>query len=449
MSIWRPLWQNFQDTVNLIAALDHSGRAGNYFFQSVFDQHPEVLTCPWVQYTYSYFTTKFEDSSVVSAQEVHSYWTQKSYFKLIYNEAVGDISALITSFGSDPKAIIDREKTREIFDTIVLEQATITRRQLILASYFAFAIGVGRDPLTIKYILVSDAVSLRSEDVMLGFAGTIINLMKSDFPELLLISLERDPRATFASCRQQYVNSNGNMYNLHINNFLKQFYDLIRSKFTQDGSIHLYWLLYFASAARLMYQLKSSNSKNLLTVKNEDLNLNFADTMSTICNWLQVDYLNEWKNIPYKPTNVGKEWLGKGAYNSRYQKNQYGMLQNDPDEVAKNITGPNKYVTERWKSRLPKNEIGLIEFLFKDELNDLNYEYLVNKDRSLLKFILNLCCPFQGELPNAIWLKGLVKGSFFQAVDRIFYCCTFWIFYIISRYKLARIALSTEHFSLK
>ena len=53
---------------------------------------------------------------------------------------------------------------------------------------------------------------------------------------------------------------------------------------------------------------------------------------------------------------LGLPWTGTGGYNNQYQRNHYGPLKNDSDDVSKNVRGPNVYVTQRWRKRLRKNE---------------------------------------------------------------------------------------------
>lgn len=444
------MFNSFIDRVGIICALDHSGRAGNYFFQSIFDQHTEVLTCPWVQYTYSTFVTHFGDEEIVDSREAHQHWTTQSYFRFVYNEVDDALAKTITSFGSDPRAAIDRAVVREIFDSLVLIQPTVTRKVVILASAFAYAMGVKRDVKAIRYILVSDAVSLRTENLLLGFSGKIIPAIRQDFAHARFISLERDPRATFASCRQQYVNSNGNMYGIKFGNYFQQLRNLLAQRFSTEGCVFLFWLLYFASAARFIYRLKQTVQAQLLVIKNEDLNTRFIPTMKQICSWLNISFAREWQNDPYQPTNVGSVWLGKGAYNSRYQKNSSGPLENDPDEIAKNITGPNVYVTERWKKRLARNEIAVIEFLFAEELRDLSYEFLVFREQtfSKIQFLKHLSLPFEGELPSWKWVVRGREVSPNEVWQRIFYLVSFFPFYFISRLILIRYAFLENFFSL-
>ena len=72
-------FEDFQSRVGLIGLIDHHGRAGNGFVLSIFDQHPEVLTCPWVHYDYTYAMEFLGMSNSYPSSLVKSIWPQKAY----------------------------------------------------------------------------------------------------------------------------------------------------------------------------------------------------------------------------------------------------------------------------------------------------------------------------------------------------------------------------------
>ncbi len=439
----------FKENINIICALDHSSRAGNYFFQSIFDTHLEVLVCPWIQYDYSYLITKFGSTEILPAKEAHTYWTQKSYFGMAYRELDNELIEKIVSFGSDPNVKLDRVIVREVFDSIVLAENTISRKDLLLASRFAFAKGVGRDLSTIKYILVSDAVSLRIEDPITGFSLKIVGAIKNDFESAVFVSLERDPRATIASCRQQYVNQNGNMHGVKLNTFFLRIYNLLRCYFDTDGSVFVYFLIYSAATARRTYEFKLADRPYI--IRNEDINISFISTMKKFCDYLNIKFDSVWFNQPYIPTNVGLPWKGKGAYNKLYDRTKYGSLTANQDSGLLNVAGPNEYVTKRWRQQLPINEVGIIEYLFREELDDLHYEYLVFKDNnfSVTRFLLYVFMPYLGEIPKPKWLIDGLKINFIEFVNRLFYIFTLPIFYFLSRAILLKVIFVNRHFKLR
>lgn len=426
---------NILSRINLIAVLDHSGRAGNGFFLTIFDQHPEVISCPWIHYIYSYFITAFGNEQTVDSKKAHALATQKTYFKYAYNNLDDKLSGELYKMGADSASIIDRAAVRTFFDEMVLKEPTITRKKLISSIYLSFAVGRKKDLSMIKYALVSDAVSLRTEKVLNDFSGNAIIAMKEDFNNAKLVSLVRDPRANFASNRHQYVNSFGNMYAIRFGNYFKQIFQLAGKKLNMESScVYLFWLCYFASAARTISRFKKKYSQNFITVKNEDLNIDFVKTITTLAEWLNISFFEEWRNPDYHPTIVGFPWAGTGAYNSRYQKVLNGPLENDSQEVSGKVAGPNKYVTERWKKKMNKNEIYIVEKLFHNEMVEMKYEFMyyniIDKE---ISFINALLMPFSGEIPSLTWINKGRSSGIKEMFGRLFYSIGFPPFYLLSR----------------
>lgn len=434
--------------MNLICAIDHSSRAGNYFFQTLFDLHSEVLVCPWVQYTYSYLVTAFDLRSELPADEARAVMCERGYFRLVYQEATGKIADTIRAFGSDPQVAIDRPKVRTVFDALTLGP-TVSRRRLVAASFYAYARGIGRDVTQVKYLLVSDAISLRSEDVLGEHSGRVLSAVRADFPEARIVSLERDPRATFASCRHQYVNSLGNAYAVRANTVFRQLWDLLCGRFTDGGNVNAFFLLYHATAARAMYRWKARLGESLLTVRNEDLNCDFVPTMRSICEWLGIGIAPEWLMANYTPTNVGEPWHGKGAYSNRYNRVSTAMLENDSDAASASSAGPNAYVTMRWADRLWRNEKIVIEHLLREEFIDLGYPFVGSRTAasSSLELLWAFMAPFQGEIPNARWLRRIINAGPRAILDAAAFLVTSPLFYLLTRIQLAR-AIAVGRFRL-
>ena len=72
-------FRNFSNRTNLLLLIDHSGRAGNGFFMTTFDNHPEVLSCPLMHYMYSYANALFGRKKTISSSQVIRKWTEEYY----------------------------------------------------------------------------------------------------------------------------------------------------------------------------------------------------------------------------------------------------------------------------------------------------------------------------------------------------------------------------------
>lgn len=438
------------ERLNLIALIDASGRSGNVFFVTLFDQHPEVACCPIVQYTYSYLASRFGNSTVLDAKLAHEFVTQSSYFRLLYNEPVGANGDLIVRMGGDVAAVVDRQVIRDLLDAYFSRHKTVTRREVVLAPLVVYALARGFSLDCLKYVLVGDSISLREEHVTQGFSGRIVDLIIEDFPDARVVRLVRDPRATFASPRHQFVNAFGNMYAITPANYFSRLRDLLASNLRMDnGCVYLFWLLYLHQASVSLCRQIGRYPENFRTVRNEDLNTSFIPTIRKLAAWLDVEFVGDWCTEKFIPTVCGAPWRGIGAYNSRYQRAVSGPLENDPDDVANRVTGPNVYVTQRWRSRLNKREIELIEHLYRPELEEFGYEIFYDaKDRDdLVCLVRTALLPFEGEMPTVKWLKKSITLGRHEFFKRLFYIIAFPPFYIISRIILADFVLRRKFFA--
>lgn len=428
------------EKINLIAILDHSGRAGNNFVLTLFDSHPEIIACNWVHYVYSYLLTRFGPDDPLDSREAGRFIMEESYFRYVFNEPNEKLAAEMIRFGADPDSPLDRTRARRFFTERILAVPLVRRRDLITGAYLAFLYGRGMDPDRARYIMVADAVSLRDENVLQGFSGRVMDLMVQDFPNAKLISLVRDPRANFASNRHQFVNSQGNMHGIHLGNLFETLHDLSARRLTMGrGTVFLFWLCFFAATSRTIYGKKRQYADHFLTLRNEDINLDFVATMRRFCDWLGVSFLKEWEKPNYAPTSVGRPWRGTGAYNSRYQTHLDGPLPNDPQEVADRVTGPNRYVTERWKQRMSRREIEIVELLFREEMQDCGYRFQYPRSGGVPSLGRLLLGPFEGELPAPSWILRGWKRGLREVLDRLFYSIAFPAPALLSRLLLLQL----------
>ena len=425
--------------VNLIASFDVSGRGGNIFFLSIFDRHPAVAGCALAQYTYTYADTQFGGAQEIDAKAAHQFTAEKAYTRLLYNEPVGPVGEMISRLGGDLNARFNRAAFRRMIDDYFQSRAIVSRRELIAVPLLAYAVALGRDLDAIQYVIIGDAISVRSEHAVRGFSGRMVDIVLKDFPDAKLIRLIRDPRATFASPRHQFVNSFGNMYAIAPGNYFSRLCDLMKVNLTsENGSVYLYWLLYIKQAEITARRKMRQHARNFATVINEQLNTDFPSAMTTLATWLGISFEADWSSNAFVPTVMGAPWLGTGAYNSRYQRAVNGPLANDPDEVASSVTGPNEYVTRRWRTRLSAREIELIEHLFRQEVREYGYEVLHDKPQrgNLACLLRTALLPFVGELPSLAWLKTGWSLGLREFGKRLFFSVTFPPFYVISRIVL-------------
>lgn len=439
----------FTNCTNLISLIDHGGRAGNVFISCTFEQHPEIICCPLVHYNYSYTLSRFGSKREIDSKEAFSFLVNESYFQYVYHSPEGNTKELISKIGGIPEAPLNRHYIQELMKSFFSSTSTISRKQMWAAAYGAYALARGIDLGRVKYIMINDAISSRNESVFQGYKGILVKEMLLDFPQAKLVNLVRDPRAQYASSNHQFVNELGNTYGLKLGNFWNRFKTILNDQITMEqGPANLLWILYQVQAARTAFHLNNMYSDKFMILRNEDINLSFLPTLKKFCQWLDVGLAPNWKAEGFVPTMLDVPWKGTGAYSNRYQTVLDGILKNDSVSVSLNSAGPNKYVTQRWKKRLYKWEITLLERLFKEEIEYLNYQILYDtKNDSDLKILLKCAwLPTSGELPNWRWLIAGFQKSIKEGINRLFYCVAFPVFYILVRIKLFRYVLRDKFF---
>lgn len=437
-------WRRFRERVGAAMVLDHSGRAGNGFFLTIFDQHPEVLCCPLLHYTYSYAITLFGDRADIPVAEVLDRWPVEYYLRLFHGSLDDEKATFIYKAGGEPDAPIDRTLVADVFAGMLADQATVSRRDLCLLTFYAYAVGAGRDVDRFKMVLFSDSISLRQENALDGFSGLVCDRITADFPDVRLIHLVRDPRAGFASTNHQFVNQLGNMFGIRPGVWGHRFGRLWRGDLDWDSVfVFAFWVLYFRATWEAIERAKARHADRFTTVQNEDLNLAFVPTITALAESLGVSFHAPWAaGEAFAPTMVGRPWHGTGAYNSRYQTKRSGPLENDPDIQARRAVGPNAHVVNRWRTRLRPNEVAVLEHCLGPEIAAYGYDFIATGQAErghLGAFRRALWQPLAGELPTLTWLRrGFAEGQR-EGWARLFYAVTFPPFSIVGRRVLERL----------
>ncbi|MCK6418569.1 MAG: hypothetical protein L6Q57_06495 [Alphaproteobacteria bacterium] len=439
----------FIQRVNLVLILDHGGRAGSNFFQCLFDAHQELLICPLVHYLYSYWRSSFGELSVVEGRKAHEFIAHTSYFRLLYQNPEAGVGNLIYKIGGDPHAPFDRARFRSLIDHFLLHTRMMSRKEIILKSYAAYAVCRGFDLSKVKYIGVNDAVSERNENIFSGYSLKLLDTAATDFPDVFVLALLRDPRAQYASTRHQMVNELGNNYGLNSCNYFRVLHQILFNKIDLDnGPAHLCFLYQIAAFRALIKKWQQANSQKLSRqqwhfLKNEDFNLDFVLTMLSVCQALRISPDPEWieKGDDYKAKMMGVPWHGTGAYNSRYQSVVDGPLKNDAQEAIQKALGPSRYVTQRWKDKLSFFEKFSLEIFFLEEITILGYERIFNNSKfKNLQLLMYQLWPWSGEVPSSSWvLEGKSNN---ERIKRASYYIVLWPLYVLCRLKIYRWILS-------
>lgn len=411
---------NHLKKAQLLLAIDHA-RAGNGFFKRIFDLHPEILTIPSCGYIYHSLCELFVQKKEVPWQEAHDFAMQHTNMDLITLEMTPEIERDSVTRGDDPLSI-DRKKVAEAFREILKRRGVITRKDMIISMHLSYAYGMGRNPRNYSYLLLDDSVTGLNDRF-------ILKHVQSDFLQYRVISLIRDPRASFASLRHQIVNQFGTMYPLRA----KQLW-----KIAGCNAIWLWILCYTTAGAQEMSRWRKELGTQLFyEIRNEDWNLNFVETIRKLMDWLGCSWHEKWENPDWTPTCYGIPWKGASAYSDLYKTNTNGPFKNDSSEHSR-IPAPSRINTERWKKHLLQSEVRWIEAVYENEMREHEYpfSYLsqgIKKKMALLWIFL----PLAGELPGWEWLKKIRKEYWVKdCLTRLSYYPLFPFFYALARIRM-------------
>lgn len=452
-------FQHLRDAIPLIV-LDH-GRAGNDFFKCLFDQHPEVLVIPHVGYFPARLTKMFGDRQEVSAEEAFDFLMDRTDFRYVAQDMSDEVAQEYIRLGNDPGFSIDRPLARKVLGELLETGSYFCKADIVAAMHAAYAIATGRDVSRVKYILMNDSpVHYRMHQTLA--IEQAYESHRGDFGDFVFIHLVRDPRAVFASLRHQFVKQNNGMYPFALRSLLSAF----KSIFFGSGAwcVFLSILEYTTVGSRQLFEWRDRSQTGFYVVRNEDLNLRFIPTMKKLRENIGIEWLEQWSDPSYVPTSGGEVWRGVGAYNNTYQEmteqksrklnlqgdrpethgyrfNVDRFFQNDPENISSSLSGPNRYVTERWKTRLTHNEIPFLEAVYYEEMVELDYQtmYVQAKGISRLRGLVGCLFPLSGELFSYSWILGQIKSGFRPSARLALELFLLAIYFFCSRLTLLRL----------
>ena len=450
------LFETFNKIIPLIV-FDHA-RAGNGFFSRLFDQHQNILSIPFVCYLPFHLEVLFKGERRIKWEKALHYLLNKTDVRYLFNELDDEIKLEYKRLGDNPNFKINRELGKLILSNMLEHIGMVSKKDVFNSLHAAYAIAVDRKIESIKYILMSDQPLHYKAHFNNSIEGYYKNDMES-FKDCIFIHLIRDPRANFASLRHQYLKQNNGMYDYSVKGLIKSIVGIFGGVLT--WSTYLYIYDYTSSGNQDLTNWRMNSANQFYVIKNEDINTNFIPTMKLLIDFLGAEMCSDWLMDNYTPTSGGEIWKGVGAYNDTYQnltvnkiKNTLNKqinpiyrfklnskLSNDKKEISSSIVGPNKYVTERWKSKLTVSEIKILELLYKNELIQYNYAFLNSEDGLRSKIMQFLCfaLPFNGEGISFVWIKSSFSKGFNEILKLFFDLVSLPVFYIMGRLTLIKL----------
>jgi len=423
-------WFNFYSKAKVITAITY-GRSGLAFFKRVFDQHPELVSITLVFYEYHDLRLLFHDNQKVLSSDFYNWVVGESQFHTVSQKLTGELRDIIRYMGDDPDTYLDRQLVRDTLKEIVFQKEFITRKKALLAMHYAYAVGLGRDVSKLKGIVTTESVKGIQDKY-------IFDWVKEDFNEYLLIHLARDIKSSYTSLKTVYSNSFGSLYPL-------AFPPLKHS--IKCNSIILWILKNLYNGGNLMqWAADELSNTNFITIKNEDLNGDFKNTMKQLCLTSGINWCDQWDLSDYVPTSMGKKWLGFSAY-SRFSE----QINNGPlaalDVQKSRVSAPDKKVNNRWSLFTSKYEIMLLEAVLRKEISRVGYKPIANENLMMgkLKMILLSLVPVKGELPHPRWFLTYRKTHMYRdLIIRGSYFFLLPFFYIWSRIYIVKFIVNEE-----
>ena len=421
----------YLQTVNPCILVDH-GRAGNMFSMRLFDQHPEILAIGRVGYFYTGLLECFAGREKIKGDEAYHWLIHQSNFRCVVEDMTHEIEMECRGEGEDPEAPIDRPMARQILERFLAQRDFVARQDVYYAMHLAYAKATGRDVRKFKYILIND------DAVTQKYGRATIDVLRTDFSEIKVIHLVRDPRANFASLRHQYTNSYGTMYPLKAGRIWKA---------TLSNSVWLWILQYTTRGARELDHLRAQfDARNFRVVKIEEINKYFIKIMRELTRWLGVCWYEPWSDPQYTVTSMGRPWLGISAYKSYYQTNRSGPLSNEPDNKTPQFARPNPQLPDKWKNHVKRREIKFLEAVYFEELKDLRYEpQFVTRPEDKDRAILWSLFPLAGEFPRWKWFVTARKERILKdIIIKMTYFPVLFISYFLSRGRMLKMFWSGQ-----
>ena len=315
---YEEIWEH---TENLPwCALVTTGRVGTDFFQSLLDSHPEIFVYNGILFFYEFWNKtsyciqsnqNIEIEDLVNEFIGHFIWTLRS--KYDYQERKDQLGE-----NMDQSINIDIDQFREHCIGL-LKLKPLSSRYFLQTVYLAYALCLGQ--------------SIKKKKVFFHHHHHIwiLGPYLKDFPDSKIISMTRDPRATYVSGVEHW-----RKYDPANHDHLRRVF-FILNRTIEDA-----------------YPLKEYTT-NFKVLKLEDLEN--EQILNSICEWLGVSF----DPCLRQSTWAGMRWWGDRISGKQPDKNELRFSK--------------KNTLNKWELTLNKIDKLIINYLLYERLKLLSYKY--------------------------------------------------------------------------
>jgi len=320
-----PLAKEVADRLNIILMIPH-GRAGSFFVQSLFDGHEAVIMFPANFRSYDW-----EQSNLTNPDQlINDFITQNQHLFDSRDSYLGDVDRkgkVVSLLGDkgDTHIQIDIATFKTVLKVLLQDETEMSRKRFFLFAHVALAHTLGKNICHLKYVFVH----FHSKNT-----NSLLNLL-SDFPNLHLLALVRDPRENWASYREvvKQIEDRTSLPDIS-NRFIHHLKDHI-----QD----------FGQLLQLSHKLPAEHIK---VIDLNRLHIVQEEGMKNLAQWLDIDFTSTLT----QSTFLGQTWWGnahdrKPLSGFSYERSQF-----------------------KWPNRLSQSEIAIVEYLSYNIISALQYE---------------------------------------------------------------------------
>jgi len=323
--------QNDYLSINKLKIINLStfGHNGVDWMHSLLDGHPDILIMPAFSFFRSLNRLKFRKKEFKDIKKVSFKEISKEISKQFYLEKMYQTQRRKFIFNLKQKK--DFEKFLYLYLIHPKNKKKDFEKNIFFGIHYAFCkihkVNIDKK----KIIVIQEHVPWHSFKYLKIFNAKFIYMM-------------RDPRAALAGT---YVR-----FRKH---FKKEMNPL-----QFDYSI-LYWNYAISFYKNL---IKKKLSKKIIIMKNENMHKDLEKNQKNLCKFLKIDF----NKTLLHSTFMKKKWFGESSY---LQGNQEKDLTKSPPESFYE----KKNIEKRWRNTLDKNEILVIETLYKFIFDKFNYTF--------------------------------------------------------------------------